>query len=100
MVLPSYREGLSRTLLEAGAIGRPVIATRVVGCKDIVDDGYTGFLVNPKDATDLAEKLCQFLSLSISERNQMGKVARQKIEQEFDEKHVIEKYCTIISSCS
>ena len=53
VVLPSYREGLSRTLLEAGAIGRPVIATRVVGCKDIVDDGYTGFLVNPKDATDL-----------------------------------------------
>ena len=100
VVLPSYREGLSRTLLEAGAIGRPVIATRVVGCKEIVEDGRTGFLVNPKDPADLAAKLCQFLSLSLNERHQMGKVARQKIEEDFDEKHVIEKYISMISSCS
>ena len=100
VVLPSYREGLSRTLLEAGAIGRPVIATRVVGCKEIVEDGRTGFLVNPKDPADLAAKLCQFLSLSINERHQMGKVARQKIEEDFDEKHVIEKYISMISLSS
>jgi glycosyltransferase involved in cell wall biosynthesis len=97
VVLPSYREGLSRTLLEAGAIGRPVVATRVVGCKDVVDDGKTGLLCNPRDPFDLAEKLLTFIDLSRVDRAKMGQEARAKIEKEFDEKNVIQRYCDIVS---
>jgi len=97
VVLPSYREGLSRTLLEAGAIGRPVVASRVVGCKDVVDDGNTGLLCNPRDPVDLAEKLLTFIELPRIDKVKMGREARTKIEKEFDEQHVIERYCRIIS---
>ena len=97
VVLPSYREGLSRTLLEAGAIGRPVVATRVVGCKDVVDDGKTRLLCNPRDPVDLAEKLLTFIDLPRIDRVKMGQEARAKIEKEFDEKDVIQRYCHIIS---
>ena len=97
VVLPSYREGLSRTLLEAGAIGRPVVASRVVGCKDVVDDGKTGLLCNPRDPADLAEKLLKFIDLSRIDKANMGREARTKIEQEFDEQDVIQRYCHVIS---
>ena len=67
VVLPSfYREGVPRSLLEAAAMGRPIITTNSVGCREVVDDGVNGFLCQPQDAQDLAEKMERFIALSSS----------------------------------
>ncbi len=98
VVLPSYREGLSRVLLEASSMGKPIVTTNVPGCKEVVDDGITGFLCNAKDASDLAAKMEQMLQLSHEERIDMGMKGRDKIINEFDEKLVIRKYIEAIES--
>ena len=97
VVLPSYREGMPRVLLEAGAIGRPVIASRVTGCHDVVEDGVTGLLCNPRDASDLAEKMMLLVVLPEEERKEMGYKARERIEGIYDERIVIENYVRELS---
>lgn len=97
VVLPSYREGLSRTLLEAAAMGCPIITTDVVGCREIVDDGVNGLLCRPRDAADLAEKMRRMITLSSEERAEMGRRGRDKVEREFDERIVIGKYLKAIA---
>ena len=98
VVLPSfYREGVPRSLLEAAAMGRPIITTNSVGCREVVDDGVNGFLCQPQDAQDLAEKMERFIALSSSERAEMGRRGREKIEREFDEKIVIAKYVNALA---
>ena len=92
VVLPSYREGLSRVLLEASIIAKPIITTDVPGCRELVDEGFNGFLCRVKDATDLADKMERMLLLEDLDRINMGLHGRQKIIHEFDEKVVIEKY--------
>jgi glycosyltransferase involved in cell wall biosynthesis len=93
IVLPSYyREGTPRTLLEGGALGRPLITTDAVGCRDVVDDGKNGFLCKVRDVADLAEKMERMLLLSTEERFAMSLYGRRKMEREFDEKIVIERY--------
>lgn len=97
VVLPSrYREGVPRTLLEAAAMGRPVITTDTVGCRDAVDDGVTGFLCRQRNAEDLAEKMERMIALSPSARAEMGRRGREKVEREFDERIVIRKYLEAI----
>jgi glycosyltransferase involved in cell wall biosynthesis len=97
IVLPSfYREGTPRALLEAAAIGRPIITTDNVGCRDVVDDGLSGFLCRPRDAKDLAEKMELMLALSPSARESMGLRGREKVEREFDEQIVVKKYLQTI----
>ena len=97
MVLPSYyREGVPRTLLEAASMGIPVITTNAVGCRDAVDDGLTGFLCRPRDATDLANKMRKILALPSEERRRMGQAGRAKMLREFDERIVIGKYLEAI----
>lgn len=91
VVLPSYHEGLSNVLLEAAATGRPVITSDIPGCKETVDDEKTGFLVKVKDSDDLYEKMKIFAQLSQSEKNEIGKSARNKIEKEFDKKIVVKQ---------
>lgn len=98
VVLPSYREGVPRTLLEAASMARPLIATDVVGCRDAVNDGVNGFLVRPRDASDLAEKCLHFISLSNDERADLGINSREKVEREFDEKLVISTYRSLLRS--
>jgi glycosyltransferase involved in cell wall biosynthesis len=98
VVLPSYREGTPRTLLEAAAMARPIITTDSVGCRDVVDDGVNGFLCRPRDASDLAEKMARMISMSQAEREAMGLRGREKIEREFDEKIVIDKYLAAIEA--
>ncbi len=99
IVLPSfYREGTPRTLLEAAAMARPIITTDSVGCRDVVDDGMNGFLCRPKDATDLADQMARMIAMTHSEREAMGQLGRQKMEREFDEKVVIEKYLSAIEA--
>jgi len=79
-------------LLEACAIGRPLIATDVPGCREVVDEGLNGFLCKPKDATDLRAKIEKFINLSRAERLDMGLYSREKVEKNFSEKKVREIY--------
>ncbi len=96
VVLPSYREGIPRTLLEAASMGLPIITTDAVGCRDTVEDGTTGFLCKTRDAGDLAEKMERIILLTPEKRAEMGKAGRAKMEQEFDERIVIEQYLAVI----
>jgi glycosyltransferase involved in cell wall biosynthesis len=97
-VLPSYREGVPRTVLEAGATARPVITTNAPGCRDTVLDGETGFLCRPRDALDLIEKLQQFIALTLDQRRIMGLRGRAFVEQNFDEKIVIGRYLEMVAT--
>ena len=92
VVLPSYREGLSRVLLEAAAMEKPLITTNVPGCKEVVDDGINGYLCEVKDTISLLEAMQKMLSLSEDERHAFGKRGREKVICEFEEKLVIDKY--------
>lgn len=96
IVLPSYREGTPRSLLEAAALSKPIITTNVVGCKEVVVDGENGFLCEVKNSIDLASKMNRMLALTDEERRLMGRKGRLKMEQEFDEKIVIRKYLQAI----
>ena len=97
VVLPSYREGTPRTLLEAAAMARPIITTDAVGCREVVDDGVNGYLCKVRSAADLAEKMEQMLTLSPEQRSEMGQRGRAKMESEFDEQIVIRKYLAAIT---
>lgn len=92
VVLPSYHEGTSNVLLEASATGRPVIATRVPGCKETFDEGSTGFGSEVRDAVSLANAMKRFVSLTQEERKEMGKAARKKMVREYDRNIVIIAY--------
>jgi glycosyltransferase involved in cell wall biosynthesis len=96
IVLPSYREGTSNILLEAASMEKPAITANVTGCKEVVEDGVTGFLCRVKDGGDLANKMEKMLFLSTEERTEMGKKARQKIIKEFDKQIVVEAYLKAI----
>lgn len=98
IVLPSYREGVPRTLLEAASMAKPIVATDAVGCRDVVDDGVNGYLCRIRDAKDLAEKLVRFVNLSAEDKLQMGIRGRRKVENIFDEKVVIQRYFDVIES--
>jgi glycosyltransferase involved in cell wall biosynthesis len=97
IVLPSYREGTPRSLLEAAAMSKPIITTNVVGCKEVVLDGENGMLCEVKNAIDLASKMKEMLLLSKDQRRLMGQKGRLKMEREFDEKIVIRKYLKAIN---
>jgi glycosyltransferase involved in cell wall biosynthesis len=97
MVLPSfYREGTPRTLLESASMAKPIVTTDNIGCKDVVNDGETGYLCKIKDSIDLALKLELIINMSEEERKIMGQKGREKIKKEFDEKIVIDKYIDAI----
>jgi glycosyltransferase involved in cell wall biosynthesis len=92
IVLPSYREGLPRALLEGSAMGKPVVATDVPGCRDAVDDGETGYLCEARSAPSLAAAMTRMLDLSPADRIKMGERGRGKVEREFGESIVVAKY--------
>lgn len=96
VVLPSYREGLPRILLEAGAMGKPLIATDVPGCRHVVADGENGFLCTVRSAKSLAEAMTRMIELSPPQRRALGASARQRVELNFDEKIVIERYLAAV----
>lgn len=100
IVLPSYREGVPRTLLEAAAMGRMAIATRVPGCIEVVEDGVNGILCKARDATDLADAMARVLRLTPTQRVTMEVAARRKAETEFDEKVVLGMYQQTLQSIS
>jgi len=79
--LPSYREGLPKVLLEAAAIGRPLVATDVPGCREIVRDGYNGILIHSKDIDSLYDAIVTLVD-DEQMRKKMGKNSRKLIENE------------------
>jgi glycosyltransferase involved in cell wall biosynthesis len=96
IVLPSYREGLPRTLLEGAAMAKPLIATDVPGCRQVVVEGVNGFLCAAADARSLADAMLKMIRLPLAERLRMGATAREKVEAEFDEKIAIHHYLDAI----
>lgn len=98
IVLPSYREGSSNVLLEASSMERPCITTNTTGCKEIVEDGVTGFLCNVKDAESLASKMKIMYELEENKRLEMGRQARIKVIKEFDKQIVINAYLEAIDA--
>jgi len=99
VVLPSYyREGVPRSLLEAASMGKPVITTDSVGCRDTVEDGVTGLLVRPRDADHLAEMFGLMLARSDADAARMSLQARQRALRQFDEQFVLDAYADAIST--
>ena len=93
VVLPSYyAEGVPKSLLEAGAMGKIIVTTDTAGCRDTVDEGVNGFLCAPKNVEDLINKLEIVINMTGSDRIHMGLNSRKKMEKEFDEKIVLDKY--------
>jgi glycosyltransferase involved in cell wall biosynthesis len=97
VVLPSYREGLPRSLTEAAAMGKPLIATEVPGCRSVVDDGENGFLCEVRDAGSLAAAMLRMLSLGTEARAAMGAASRDKAVREFGEERIGEIYRAAIA---
>lgn len=96
VVLPSYREGVPCTLMEAASMARPLVATDVPGCHEVVEDGYNGYLCQVKNAEDLAAKMERIILMSSEEREQMGRNGRQLMIDKFEVKHVIAQYDNMI----
>ena len=92
VVLPSYREGLPRVLLEAAAMGRPMIASDVPGCRTIVEPGNNGLLCSVRDPRSLADAMIEIAELSHGQRQAMGRAARATVERDYGEERVIEAY--------
>ena len=96
VVLPSYREGLPRSLLEAAAMERPLIAADVPGCRDVVEDGVNGYLCDPRDSRSLASAMRRMAALSPAERLAMGQVGRRKVQEQFGEELVVQSYLDVL----
>lgn len=89
-----YREGIPRILIEAGAVGRPVISTRVAGCGDLIEDGVNGLLVAPDDPAALAEAIAS-LARDPARRLAMGAAARRRVEAGFSNDQVIQAHLAL-----
>jgi glycosyltransferase involved in cell wall biosynthesis len=97
IVLPSYREGLPRSLLEAAAMARPLVAADVPGCRDVVEDGVNGYLCAVRDPDSLANAIRRLAELPRAERFAMGQAARRKVQAQFSEDFVNRAYLDILA---
>ncbi|QWV94804.1 glycosyltransferase family 4 protein [Geomonas oryzisoli] len=98
VVLPSvYREGVPKILLESMAMGKPIITTDSVGCKETIDDGRNGYLLENNSPGCIADAVKKFLTLSEEGRHAMGQASREKARSEFDERIVIALYGNIVA---
>ncbi|NEM96652.1 glycosyltransferase family 4 protein [Pontibacter burrus] len=97
VVLPSYREGTPRTLLEAAAMAKPLIATNVPGCREVVQQNINGLLCRVRNATDLVDKMEQMLQLPVEQLQEMGKASRHIAETRYDVNFVIQRYLHAIA---
>lgn len=94
VVLPSYREGMPKTLIEACATGRPIVTSNAIGCKECVDEGINGFKVPVKNSVELAKAL-KTLIINKDLRQIMGENSRRKAELEFDQIDVVNRHIKI-----
>lgn len=92
-----YREGVPKSLIEACAVGRPIVTTDSIGCRDVVFDGENGYLVPVCDSRALADKLRVLLE-DKALRERMGRAGRAKAEKEFGLEGVIQKHLEIYRS--
>lgn len=98
IVLPSYREGMPRVIMEAMAMERPVITTETAGCRETVDAGINGYLVPIKDSKALAVAMNTFLQLDSNAKLNMGMAGRQKVLREFDDRIIADQLYNIIKT--
>jgi glycosyltransferase involved in cell wall biosynthesis len=98
VVLPSYREGVPRALLEAAAMARPCIATDVPGCRDAVEDGVNGLLCPARDAAALAAAMQRFAAAGTAQQALWGEAGRRRAETRFDERIVLATYGEIVGA--
>jgi glycosyltransferase involved in cell wall biosynthesis len=91
-VLPTYREGVPRVLMEASAMQVPCIATNVRGCREVVINGVTGFLVEPRSGADLARGICKVIALSPPQRQAIGLAGRTHISRNFNQARVFKRF--------
>ncbi len=96
VVLPSYHEGMSNSLLEAASCGRPLIASDIPGCREIIDNYQTGIMCKPRDVDSLVSALVDFIELPYEEKRQMGIRGRKKVERTFDRRTIVDTYKKII----
>jgi glycosyltransferase involved in cell wall biosynthesis len=96
VVLPSYREGVPRILLEAAAMERPVITTDAPGCRDAVVHGQTGLMCRVADANDLAQQMLTLVAMPLAGRQALGQRGRRRVEAEFDERLVLQAYLAVV----
>lgn len=96
-VLPSYREGIPRTLLEAGSMAKPLITTNAVGCREVVENGKNGFLVPIGDANALAQRIAQ-LSKNKDLQARFGQASREKVCAEFSTETIVQSYLSLYRS--
>lgn len=94
----SYHEGMANVLLEAAAMGRPIIATNIPGCRETFDEGISGIAFSSQSVPSLCNAVEKFLSLSAEEREKMGRLGRAKIEKEFNRKLVVNEYLKAINA--
>lgn len=97
VVMPSYHEGMSNVVMEAAATGRPVIATDISGCRELVDNTESGFLIKKESADALFDAMDKFMLLDTEKRAQMGVNGRKKMEREFDRECIIDAYISKIN---
>ena len=96
-VLPSYREGMPRALLEGAAMGRLLIASDVPGCRDVVEEGVNGYFCTPGDAASLAGAMRKAARLPLERRLAMGEAARRKVQERFSEEFVVRAYLDVLA---
>ncbi len=97
IVLPSYREGLPRSLLEAAAMARPLIASDVPGCRDVVEDGVNGYLSVVRDADSLAAAMRRLAQLPRAQQLAMGEAGRRGVQERFSEAFVVRAYLDMLA---
>ena len=97
VVLPSYREGLPRSLLEAAAMARPLIASDVPGCRDVVEDGVNGFLSEVRNPGSLAAAMRRLLQLPRPQQIAMGEAGRKRVQERFSEAFVVRAYLDVLA---
>ena len=98
IVLPSYREGLPRVLLEGAAMGKPLIASNVPGCRHVVQHGQNGLLCEVRNSASLAEMMRQMIRMAREDRSVMGAAGRKLVEQQYDEKIPVQRYLEAIEA--
>jgi len=84
VILPSYREGTSKVLLEAASVGRPLIASNVPGCNNVVINNYNGYLCERNDVNSLVNSINKFIDTSFIKRKEMSYNSRKLVERNFD----------------
>jgi glycosyltransferase involved in cell wall biosynthesis len=96
VVLPSYREGVPRSLLEAASMAKPLITTDAPGCRETVEDGVNGFLVPVADAGKLSDAMERMIALTPSQRESMGQAGRERVLKLFADPVVLGAYESLV----